>query len=87
MGVIERPMPWAAADDAMPTGAESPAPSRRGALGQHMRPMSPYMSTPPGAPVSALAVPVRIIPSPSPKTQTPSTQANDSASAGLTVGR
>ncbi len=85
MGVIERPMPWAAADEAMPTGCESSA--GRGALGQHIRPMSPYMSTPPGAPVNALAVPVRIIPSPSPKTQTPSTQANDTASAGLTVGR
>ncbi len=80
-------MPWAAADEAMPTGGASSAPWRRGALGQHMRPMSPYISTPPGAPVSAEAVPVRIIPNPSPKTHTPSTQAKDRASAGLTVGR
>ena len=87
MGVMERPMPWAAADDARPTGAGSSPPRRRGALGQHMRPMSPYMSALPGAPVSALAVPVSSMPSPSPKTQTPATQAKDTASAGLTVGR
>ena len=45
------------------------------------------MSTAPGAPVSALAVPVSSMPRPSPKTQTPATQAKDSARAGLTVGR
>ena len=41
----------------------------------------------PGAPVSAVAVPVKSMPRPSPKTQTPSAQANDRARAGLTVGR
>ena len=40
-----------------------------------------YMNTEPGAPVSALAVPVRTIPMPSPSTQTPRAQAKDSARA------
>ena len=36
-------MPWAAAEDAMPTGGDagSPAPVRRGTRGQHMRPIRP----------------------------------------------
>ncbi|MGO8825466.1 MAG: hypothetical protein ACLQU9_09525 [Acidimicrobiales bacterium] len=37
--------------------------------------------------MSALAVPVRIMPMPSPITHTPSAQANDRARAGRTVGR
>ena len=41
----------------------------------------------PGRPVSALALPVRSMPRPSPMTQTPSTQTNDTASAGRTVRR
>ncbi len=47
--------------------------------------MRPYSSAAPGAPVSAEALPVRSMPSPSPMTQTPSTQANDTASAVRTV--
>jgi hypothetical protein len=45
------------------------------------------MSTDPGAPVRAVAVPVRIMPNPSPKNQTPSTQKNEMAKAGRTVRR
>ncbi len=45
------------------------------------------MSTDPGAPVSALAVPVRTIPRPSPMTQMPSAQTNDTARAGRTERR
>ena len=86
-GVMERPMPWAAADEATPTGRSLQSTQRRGGRGQAMRPSSPYMSTDPGAPVSALAVPVRSMPMPSPMTQTPSTQTNDTASAGRTVRR
>ncbi len=40
-----------------------------------------YRNTEPGAPVSALAVPVSTMPMPSPKTQTPRAQANERASA------
>ena len=47
-----------------------------------MRPRSPYISTDPGAPVSAVAVPVRSMPRPSPMTQTPRTQTNDTAERG-----
>ena len=45
------------------------------------------MKTDPGAPVSAVAVPVKSMPSPSPRTQTPRAQKNDTTSAGRTVRR
>ena len=98
-GVTERPMPCAAAEDATPTRPEPgsgssswPRPcrgdrDRDGDRGQAMRPSSPYMSTEPGAPVSADAVPVRSMPMPSPTNQTPRTHTKDRTSAGRTVRR
>ena len=68
-------------------------PARAGAAGSArdrghaMRPSSPYISTEPGAPVRAEAVPVRSMPMPSPKNQTPSTHTKDRTSAGRTVRR
>ena len=80
-------MPWAAADDATPVSSPSSAPARaRAARGQAMRPSKPYRRTLPGAPVSAVAVPVSTMPRPSPKNHTPRAQAKDTARAGRTVG-
>ena len=45
------------------------------------------MKTEPGAPVRAVADPVRIMPKPSPKNHTPKAQNNEMTIAGRTVGR
>ena len=80
------PIPWAAAEVATPDGRSLQSTAkRRGGRGQAIRPMRPYRSAEPGAPVRAEALPVRSMPSPSPMTQMPSTQANDTASAVRTV--
>ena len=78
-GVIIPPMPRAAAEDAMPAACPPPpsgsglAARRPATRGQAIRPMQAYRSTDPGAPVSAVAEPVKTKPSPSPNTQTPRT--------------
>ena len=55
--------------------------------GHAIRARAPYMNTDPGAPVSAEAVPVKIIPRPSPKSQTLSDHTIEMARAGRTVRR
>jgi hypothetical protein len=92
-GVTEPPNPCPPAELATHNSsppAPAPAPSAASGAavrGQASSPRAPYSNTEPGAPVSALAVPVNRSPSPSPKTQTPSTQRKDTARAGRTVRR
>ena len=47
--------------------------------------MTAYSNTAPGAPMRADALPVKIIPNPSPNDQTPRDQSTDTTIAGLTV--
>src|SRR5215471_4375418 len=84
-GVTTPPTPRAAADDSTPTVSSSGSDVL--AVGQAMRPSMAYSKTDPGAPVSALALPVNTMPMPSPTTQIPKAQANESPSAYRTVGR
>ncbi len=75
--VTEPPTPDAEAEESTPTAASSG--SRP--VGHASSPSMAYMNTEPGAPVRALALPVRTIPIPSPSTQTPKAQAKESAKA------
>ncbi len=82
-GVVAPPMPWPAAEEAIPTGCS--VTSCVWNRGHAIIPISPYMNTYLGAPVRAEADPVKIRPRPSPKNQTPNAQKNDTARAGRTV--
>ena len=55
--------------------------------GQHKSPATMYKDAAPGAPVSGLAVPVKIMPRPSPANQMLLAQTRETSSAGFTVGR
>ena len=89
-GVTTPPRPCAAGEEAMPVASSPesvPSVCRSLTRGHAIRARAPYMNTDPGAPVNAEAVPVKIIPRPSPKTQTLSDHTIETASAGRTVRR